>query len=108
MKFTQFFLNIFKSNNEQIIMTQPQVKPETIQKTRATRVNTKHQQVKLHLIQNGAIDSWTAIQLYGATRLSAIIFNLKKEGYNIQSISNTAFDRNNQSCNFTTYKYIQQ
>ena len=36
----------------------------------------KTQQVLNHLIANGKIDTWKAIELYGATRLSAIIFNL--------------------------------
>jgi hypothetical protein len=70
------------------------------------RKNTKHNQVKKHLIEKGTIDSWTAIELYGATRLSAIIFNLRVEGYNIDSIPNTSYDRNQELCNFTTYKYI--
>lgn len=33
--------------------------------------------VELHLIEKGNITSWEAIQLYGATRLSAIIYNLR-------------------------------
>lgn len=67
---------------------------------------TKTLQVKKHLIEKGTIDSWTAIELYGATRLSAIIFNLRMNGHNIDSIPRTAYDRNQQLCNFTTYKYI--
>ena len=67
---------------------------------------TKLNQVKNHLIEKGQIDSWTAINLYGATRLSAIIFNLRVEGHNIDSIPNTSYDRNQELCNFTTYKYI--
>jgi hypothetical protein len=69
--------------------------------------NTKHNFVKNHLIQKGRIDSWTAIELYGATRLSAIIFNLRKEGYEIISQSNSSYDRNNQICNFTTYLFVK-
>jgi hypothetical protein len=67
---------------------------------------TKSLQVKKHLIEKGTIDSWTAIELYGATRLSAIIFNLRMNGHNIDSIPRSAYDRNRQLCNFTTYKYI--
>jgi hypothetical protein len=69
---------------------------------------TKTIQVRNHLIDKGMIDSWTAIELYGATRLSAIIFNLRKEGHIIHSIPNTAYDRNQNICNYTTYKYISQ
>lgn len=36
-----------------------------------------------HLQKYGHITSMEAIQLYGATRLSAIIYNLKRDGYTI-------------------------
>jgi hypothetical protein len=107
MKLKQFFLNLFKSNKEEIIMVQPEVKPVTKKTQVVEKQNTKFAQVKKHLIEKGTIDSWTAINLYGATRLSAIIFKLRERGYDIKSIPNTSFDRNNQLCNFTTYKYIQ-
>jgi hypothetical protein len=67
---------------------------------------TKTFQIKKHLIEKGTIDSWTAIELYGVTRLSAIIFKLRMSGHNIDSIPRTAYDRNQELCNFTTYKYI--
>lgn len=37
----------------------------------------KTEAVCLHLIEKGTITSWEAIKEYGATRLSAIIFNLR-------------------------------
>ena len=39
--------------------------------------------VKSHLLKKKHITSWEAITLYKATRLSAIIFNLRSSGYNI-------------------------
>jgi len=81
-------------------------KNQNFKKFRATKENTKFNQVKKHLIEKGSIDSWTAINLYGATRLSDIIFRLRNKGYIIDSIPNTAYDRNQELCNFTTYKYI--
>lgn len=63
--------------------------------------------VKKHLFIYGEIDSWTAIEYYGATRLSAIIFNLRKAGYNIVSIPCSALDRNSDVCNYTTYKLLK-
>lgn len=36
----------------------------------------------MHLEENGSITSWEAIREYGATRLSAIIFNLRHK-YNL-------------------------
>lgn len=46
---------------------------------------TKTEKVKIHLENVGHITSLEAIELYGATRLSAIIFNLRKRGMNIDS-----------------------
>jgi hypothetical protein len=88
----------------------PFIKTEVVgkpaRKKRAESLKTKTYQVKKHLIEKGSIDSWTAIQLYGATRLSAIIFKLRNSGYIIDSIPNTVYDRNQEICNYTTYKYI--
>ena len=39
-----------------------------------------------HLQKYGYIDTWTAIKLYNATRLSAIIFNLRNN-YNLNIIT---------------------
>ena len=84
--------NILKQKNEMVATT--------------TRKTTKHQKVLSHLRKNGTIDSWTAIELYGATRLSAIIFNLRAKGLKIDSIGCSALDRNSNVCNYTTYKLI--
>lgn len=69
---------------------------------------TKHSQVKNHLLENGKIDSWTAINRYGATRLSAIIFRLRESGMMIKSEPNSSYDRNNNLCQFTTYVLIRE
>ena len=37
----------------------------------------KTKAVMMHLLENGKINSWEAIKEYGATRLSAIIYNLR-------------------------------
>ena len=37
----------------------------------------KTEAIALHLIEKGTITSWEAIKEYGATRLSAIIYNLR-------------------------------
>lgn len=43
-------------------------------------------QVKAHLMNKKSITSWDAITLYHATRLSAIIFNLRGIGMDIVSV----------------------
>ena len=68
---------------------------------------TKIHKVRLHLLNKGTIDSWTAIEVYGATRLSDIIFRLRGRGMNIESIPCSALDRNSNVCNYTTYKLNQ-
>ena len=67
---------------------------------------TKTNEVKKHLISKGRIDSWTAINLYGATRLSAIIFILRRRGMNIVSTPRSVKDRNDNICNFVDYVLI--
>jgi hypothetical protein len=47
---------------------------------------SKKQAVLEHLEKHKTITSLEAIELYGATRLSAIIFNLRKEGYEIETV----------------------
>ena len=44
---------------------------------------SKTEKVLNHLEKYKTITSLEAIELYSATRLSAIIFNLRKRGYNI-------------------------
>jgi hypothetical protein len=82
------------------------LKPKKETVTTPTKKTTKRQQVLSHLRKHGSIDSWTAIELYGATRLSAIIFTFRQKGFNIESIDCSALDRNSDVSNYTTYKLI--
>jgi hypothetical protein len=41
---------------------------------------TQKEMVLRHLKDYGSITSWEAIQQYGVTRISAVIFNLKEDG----------------------------
>lgn len=59
-----------------------------------------------HLKNNEGITSIQAFELYGATRLSAVIFNLRKYGYIIQNDWKTGKDRYGNSCRFVQYKLI--
>jgi hypothetical protein len=76
--------------------------------TEEKQKKTKTAQVKKHLLEKGIIDSWTAINAYGATRLSAIIFNFRRAGMNIVSQPVSVLDRNNNLCNFVNYVLIQE
>lgn len=66
---------------------------------------TKTKQVKEHLIREGSITSWEAITKYGATRLSAIIFNLRAKGMEIDVEELCEKDRNGNTCSFAKYIY---
>lgn len=63
----------------------------------------KTSEILKHLKVNGSITSLDAIRLYGATRLSAIIFNLRKKGYDIQTQTEVTKDRYGHSCNYARY-----
>jgi hypothetical protein len=71
-------------------------------KKKVTGVN-KTQKVKTHLQNNGIISSWEAIKLYKATRLSAIIFNLKKQGLDISTQIVAKIDENGYDCHYANY-----
>lgn len=64
---------------------------------------TKYQQVFEHLHKYGTITSWQAIQQYGATRLSDIIFRMRKAGYDIETKTEVTRDRNGNSCSYAKY-----
>lgn len=54
---------------------------------------TQEKAVKQHLLIYGSITSWEAIERYGATRLSAIIYDLRKEGLDIETTDLTVKNR---------------
>lgn len=67
----------------------------------------KTQAVLNHLENRVGITSMEAIEKYGATRLSAIIFNLRNRGYNITSVDYVIKDRYDHPCRFTEYRLIK-
>lgn len=55
-------------------------------------------------LQTGAgISSMEAIKQFGATRLSAIIFNLRKRGYDIEAVTCEGTDRFGNKVQFARY-----
>lgn len=63
---------------------------------------TKADKVKNHLLKHKSINSWQAIKLYKVTRLSAIIFNLRKKGWKISS--STTVNKDGEPC--AVYKLL--
>lgn len=64
---------------------------------------TQEEKVLRHLKELGSITSWEAIMEYGITRLSAKIFNLRKQGYEIEKEYVTTKNRFGEYCTFAKY-----
>ncbi len=67
---------------------------------------TKTKMVKNHLQRGQTITSLEAINLYGATRLSAIIFSLRQQGLDIATLPTTIKDRFGNSTTYAKYKLL--
>lgn len=69
---------------------------------------TQNKTVLEHMRRDGFITSWQAIQLYGITRLSGRIYDLRKEGYKIKSTSQVCRNRFGNTCNVTRYELEEE
>ena len=56
-----------------------------------------------HLMANRTITSQEAFTKYGVTRLSAIIFNLRREGYQIATKKKHGINRYGNTVNYGEY-----
>lgn len=59
-----------------------------------------------HLIENESITAWEAIKEYGSTRLTAIIYELRKQGWDIKSEMVTTKNRYGNSVTFARYHLV--
>lgn len=64
---------------------------------------TQADMVLAHMKENGGITSWEAIQIYGCTRLSAAIYDLRKAGWAIDSEPVRVKDRYGKPTVFARY-----
>lgn len=70
---------------------------------------TKTRMIYWHLKNKGSITSMEAIEKYGATRLSAIIWELRhREHMNIETHNMTCLDRYGNVCNYAKYVYKEK
>lgn len=65
---------------------------------------TQYDRVLAHLQRNGKLSQKQAIRLFGAYRLSAIIYRLRKDGYNISSTFKSGKNRFGDSVCWAEYK----
>tara|TARA_B100001989_G_scaffold35365_1_gene20980 strand:+ start:157 stop:423 length:267 start_codon:yes stop_codon:yes gene_type:complete len=68
-----------------------------------TQLTTQTQQVLKTLIEQKTITSWEAIQKFRCTRLSAVIYNLRQDGYDIRTHRMTN-EKTGKS--FAEYNYV--
>lgn len=59
-----------------------------------------------HLKNNRGITSMEAFERYGATRLSAIIYNLRDDGYVIKNVHRESLNRYGNKVRFVEYQLI--
>lgn len=64
---------------------------------------TQKDRILQHLKEKGCITSWEAIMEYGATRLADIVFRLRQEGYQIDSVYEKGTNRFGDKIHWTKY-----
>ena len=69
---------------------------------------TKKDLIRQHLLSGEKITSLEAIHEYGVTRLSAIIFDLRREGMYILSHEIDVPDRFGNNCRVAQYRYVNE
>ena len=72
-------------------------------KRKILKENSQAYWVLKHLRDEDEITSWIAIEEYGITRLSSVIYNLKKYGYPIATEKRTRVNRYGNSVTYTIY-----
>lgn len=68
-------------------------------------ISSQRLQILQHLQEHGSITSMEAIKLYGCTRLSGRIFDLRRAGYDIAVVMTEGTTRSGSHCRFATYIY---
>lgn len=68
-----------------------------------TKRVSQSEMIRKHLIKRGSITSWEAIKLYGCTRLSAKIYDLRAEGMDIRTDHVTKKNRYGYPVTFANY-----
>ena len=81
-------------------------KKQTKVEAPTTKKVTKSKLVLNHLLKHKSITSFEAIEHYSATRLSSIIFVLRRKGYGIITKDVTIKDKYGNPCVFGKYVFL--
>lgn len=68
-----------------------------------TKRVTQYDRVLKYLQDYNSITSWKAIKEFGVTRLSAVIYNLRQDGYEITSSFKTGKNRYGDYVSYAVY-----
>ena len=71
------------------------------------RAYTQYDMVLNHLKSGKEITPLVAVRKYGAYRLGAIIFNLRRDGYQISTRLEYKKNKNGRTGHYAVYKLIQ-
>lgn len=63
-----------------------------------------YERILKHLQEYGSITSHEAIKEYGCTRLSHYIYLLRKDGYIIESVTESSLNRYGEKTRYSRYK----
>ena len=73
------------------------------------KITSQIDAIKRHLKTKKSITSWEAIEKYGATRLSAIIYRLRNnDKWLIDTIDIAVKNRFGQKCNIAKYTLVKE
>jgi hypothetical protein len=61
-----------------------------------------------HMREHGSITQMEATELFGATRLGAIVFNLRRKGHDIETVTMGTTDRYGHAVNYAKYVLHQK
>ena len=67
--------------------------------------DTHYYRILKHLQNFGSITSFDAIRKFGATRLSAVIFDLRQDGYIIDTVMESGRNRYGKMIKYARYIY---
>lgn len=72
------------------------------------KLTKKQKRVAQYIQDFGSITSMEAISELGDTRLAATIFELKKKGYMINSITETNINRYGEPVHYSRYSFVEE
>ena len=71
-------------------------------------MNSATKELIRYLRTNRGITSMEAFELFSITRLSGIIYSLKKQGYVFRTITHTTVTRHGRHVNYAEYQLISE